>query len=123
MKLTLHYGDGYGTQIKGGPKEGAFDLGGSELETIEIFGAFGGVQHFWSDRFRSNLVFGYVDADNPDFLSGDTFESTKYLAMDLIWTPFENSAIGTEYLWGERENEDGRSGDASRFLFHTKYTF
>jgi hypothetical protein len=29
------------------------------LETIGIFATYGGIQHFWSDRFRSNLVYGY----------------------------------------------------------------
>ena len=52
FRFTLHYGDGYGTQLKGGPKEGAFDTGNSELKTIGIFGSYGGIQHFWSDRFR-----------------------------------------------------------------------
>ena len=37
----------------------------SELETIGIFGTYGGIQHFWSDRWRSNLVYGYVNSDNP----------------------------------------------------------
>jgi hypothetical protein len=36
FKLTLHYGDGYGTQLKSGPTEGAFNTGTSELETIGI---------------------------------------------------------------------------------------
>jgi len=52
FKITLHYGDGYGTQIKGGPQEGAFNPVSSELETIGIFGSYSGIQHFWSERWR-----------------------------------------------------------------------
>lgn len=73
---TAHYHvairDGYGTQLKGGPKEGAFNTVNSELETIGIFGTFGGIQHFWSDQFRSNMVYGHVNADNPEFMSEDS---------------------------------------------------
>jgi hypothetical protein len=123
FRFTLHYGDGYGTQLKGGPKEGAFGTGNSELKTIGIFGSYGGIQHFWSDRFRSNLVYGYVNADNPGFVSGDTFDNTNYIAADLIWTPYKPVTLGVEYLWGRRENKDGASGTDNRYLFSSRYDF
>jgi len=96
FKFTLHYGDGYGTQIKGGPQEGAIDPGTSKLETIGIFGVYGGIQHFWSDQYRSNLVYGHVDSDNPAFLSDDTLDSTSYAAVDFIWSPYKEVTVGVE---------------------------
>jgi len=123
FKFSVQYGDGYGTQLKGGPKEGAFNPVNSELETIGIFGSFGGIQHFWSERWRSNLVYGYVNSDNPDFLSGDTYDNTNYVAADLIWTPYKLVDLGVEYLWGRRENKDGASGTSNRFLFTSKVKF
>ena len=94
-----------------------------ELEAIGIFSSFGGVQHFWSPRFRSNLVYGYVNSDNPGFASGDTFDNTNYLAADLIWSPYRMTTIGAEYLWGRREDKDGASGTGNRFLFSTRFDF
>ena len=123
FKFTVHYGDGYGTQLKGGPNEGAFNIGNSELETIGVFGSYGGIQHFWSDKFRSNLVYGYVNSDNPEFVSGDTFDNTNYAAADLIWNPYKPVDLGVEYLWGRRENKDGASGTSNRFLFTSKVKF
>jgi len=123
FKFNLHYGDGYGTQLKGGPKEAAFDTGNSELKTIGIFGSYGGIQHFWSNRFRSNLVYGYVNSDNPGFVSGDTLDNTQYTAVDLIWAPYKMTTFGAEYLWGRRENKDGADGDAHRFLFSSRFDF
>jgi hypothetical protein len=123
LKFTLHYGDGYGTQLKGGPKEGAFDAGNSELETIGIFGSYGGFQHFWSDRFRSNLDYGYVNVDNPGFVSGGTLDNTQYAAANLIWNPYKPLTVGVEYLWGRRENKDGESGTANRYLFSFRFDF
>lgn len=123
LKFTMHYGDGYGTQLKGGPKEGLFDPADSTLDTIGIFGTYGGIQHFWSNRFRSNLVYGYVNADNPDFVEGDTMKSTSYVAANIIWVPFPKASLGFEYLWGRRENENGESGTSSRFLLSSKYQF
>lgn len=123
LKFTLHYGDGYGTCIKGGPTEGAFDNVNSKLSTIGIFGAYGGIQHFWSDLFRSNLVLGYVNADNPEFLDGDTFDNTNYAAANFIWTPYKSTTFGIEYLWGRRENKSGDSGTSNRFILSSKYNF
>jgi hypothetical protein len=123
FKFTLHYGDGYGTQLKGGPAEGAFNTVTSELETIGIFGAYGGIQHFWSDNFRSNLVYGYVNSDNPAFVSGDTYDNTNYAAADLIWNPYKNLDIGIEYLWGRRENKNGASGTDNRFVLSSRFIF
>jgi hypothetical protein len=123
FKFTMHYGDGYGSQLKGGPTEGAFSTLESELETTRVFGTYGGIQHFWSDRFRSNLVYGHVDSDNPDFVSGETFDNTTYTALDLIWSPYETVTCGIEYLWGQRENKNGESGTSNRFLLSTKFAF
>lgn len=123
LKVTVHFGDGYGTTLKGGPKEGVFNPNTSQLETIGIVGTFGALQHFWSDKFRSNLTFGYVDADNPDFVPSDTFKSTSYLGLNFVWNPFPTTKLGIEYLWGERENEDGSTGDANRFILSSMITF
>ncbi len=123
FKFSVQYGDGYGTQLKGGPHEGAFNAATSTLETIGIFSTFGGIQHFWSGKWRSNLVYGYVNADNPDFLSGDTYDNTNYVAADLIWNPYKSLDVGIEYLWGRRENKDGESGSSNRFIFSSRFKF
>ena len=123
LKFNIHYGEGYGTQIKGGPFEGAFNPVTSSLETIGIFGFYTGFQHFWSERFRSNLVYGYVDPDNPEFLDDDTLESTNYAAANLIWSPYQSVTLGVEYLWGRRENKNGDAGDANRIIFSSRFDF
>lgn len=123
LRWTAHVGDGYGTQIKGGPVEGLFDTATSSLETIGVFGTFGGVQHFWSDKTRSNFAFGYVEADNPDFAADDTLKNTTYLAANFIWSPFKNGKFGVEYLWGQRENQNGDSGTTTRILLSSMVQF
>jgi hypothetical protein len=72
---------------------------------------------------RSNQVYGYVNSDNPGFVSGDTFDNTQYAAVDFIWTPYKPVTLGVEYLWGRRENKDGASGTANRYLFSSRFDF
>jgi hypothetical protein len=35
----------------------------------------------------------------------------------------KNVLVGTELIWGKRENNDGATGDDSRIQFSAKYTF
>jgi hypothetical protein len=72
---------------------------------------------------RSNLVYGYVYSDNPGFLSGDSYDNTRYVAANLIWNPYEMLTFGLEYLWGRRENKDGADGTGSRYLFSSRFAF
>jgi len=123
FKITAHFGEGYGLAIKGGPAEGMWDTENSSLETIGMVGVYGGLQHFWSAHWRSNLDFGYVDNDNPAVATEDSLKSTTYLAANIIWSPFPTTRFGFEYLWGQRENENGDSGTSNRFLLTSRVQF
>ena len=123
LRLTVHHGEGYGTQLKGGPEEAIFNATSSQLDTIGISSLFGGIQHYWSEKFRSNLTYGYVNADNPASAPNDALDSTTYASANLVWNPYKQLTLGTEYLWGQRKNVDGASGTSNRFLFSSRYDF
>lgn len=123
FKFGVLYGDGFGGQLKSGPADAAFNPTTLELEAIGAFATYGGYQHWWMDSLRSNLVYGLVKADNPSFIPDDRLKSTYYLAGNLVWNPWKNVTIGLEYLYGNRENIDGNSGDANRFIFSTKFDY
>jgi hypothetical protein len=123
FKFGVTYGDGYGAQVKSGPYDAAFDPVTSELEAIGVFTTYGGLQHFWTNSWRSNLVFGYTSARNPTFMEAERLDSTTYLAGNIIWTPWKPVTFGFEYLYGRRENVDGASNNSSRFLFSSRFTF
>ena len=92
---------------KAGQKR-ARDTGNSELKTIGVFGSNGGIQHFWSERFCSNLVYGYANSDNPVFLSGDTYDNTQYVAADLIWPPINRSLSASNISGGNERTRTAR---------------
>lgn len=123
LRLSAHWGDGYGSQLKGGPEEAVFDTVDSELDMIGIWSSFGGIQHYWTEKFRSNLTYGHVSADNPASVPGDALDSTTYASANLIWNPFKQLTLGVEYLWGRREDVDGASGTSERFLFSSRFDF
>jgi len=123
LRLNVHHGNGYGTQLKGGPEEAVFNTASSQLDVIGISSLFGGIQHFWAEKFRSNLTYGHVSADNPASMSNDALESTTYASANFIWNPFKQLTLGIEYLWGRRENVDGNYGTSNRFLLSSRHTF
>jgi NAD(P)-dependent dehydrogenase (short-subunit alcohol dehydrogenase family) len=46
-----------------------------------------------------------------------------YQTGNFIWAPSKTTTIGAEYLWGRRENKDGASGTANRFLSSSRFDF
>jgi hypothetical protein len=68
-----------------------------------------------------------AEADNPgerDYAaSGSLAESYQTAHVSLNYLPTPKLRFGGELIWGEKELEDGRSGDMSRFQFAAKYAF
>jgi hypothetical protein len=123
FKLGVQYGMGYGGQLKSGPADALFNPATGDLTTIGVFSTYGGLQHWWTDTLRSNLVFGYVNADNPSFIDPERLKTSSYQAVDIVWNPRENITLGGEYLFGTRKNVDGNSGNNHRALFSSKVDF
>lgn len=135
LKFGVQYGEGYGGQIKSGPADAIFNPATSKMSIVPVFSTYGGLQHWWTDAFRSNVVFGYLKADNPSFVEGDTLKSTAYFASNIVWNPFktfgfgrnsdldEKVTLGFEYLYGYLKNQDGQSGNSHRFLFSSRVDY
>jgi hypothetical protein len=74
-----------------------------------------GVQHIWSDQFRSNLFGGAIRNINDTQYSGLT--ANKYVAsghVNLIWQPVPAYKVGLEYMHGYRKIENGEEGQLNR---------
>jgi hypothetical protein len=82
-------------------------------------------QHGWlgSSCWRSNFTFGVVEEDNPDFVEGDAYKRTLRYSNNIFWSPTKRVELGAEYLWGTRENENGKSGDATQIQLGVRYLF
>jgi hypothetical protein len=123
LAFNVQFGDGYGGQLKSGPADAVLNLATSELTTIKLFSTYGGVQHWWTESVRTNLTCGYNSVDNPGFIDGGALKSTLYASANLVWNPLEKVTIGVEYLYGNRKNEDGVSGEANRLLFSSRFIY
>ena len=94
------------------------------LNAIDVWGAFGSYRHFWSEKWRSNLTFGYLAVDNEVALTGmGATKSAQSMHVNLIFAPQPKLMFGIELLLANRELESGADGDLTRVQFSAKYAY
>jgi hypothetical protein len=79
--------------------------------------------HYWNDQFSTSLGYSQTKVSNLNFQTGDTFNRGQYASANLLYTPFPQLLIGGEFLWGERKDKNGATGDDSRVQLTVKYSF
>jgi hypothetical protein len=127
IKFQFIFGDGIGRYVNDpssvGGQDGVFKPDGSDIRTLPIIAGFAAYQHWWTDSLRSNFIFSGVRVDNHDFQPDDAYKRTIRASTNLFWSPTSRVDLGAEFIWGERTNNDGQSGDASQIQVATKYRF
>ena len=112
------YGEGVGRYLLGiTPTAGGAIDGNGGIVTRDNFGGYVAYQRTWNDRFRSNVGFGYAEADNVDGQPGDAFNNSTYAMVNLMHKLNEHITLGIEYNYGRRENLDGGDLDNHRIVF------
>ena len=123
FKFQAVYGSGVGSYNNDGGFDDAMFNANSNLKAIDSFQGFGAYQHWWTDKVRSNAVFGWVNVNNLSEQSDDSLDRTLYTAANIVWSPSKKVDMGFEYLWGERRNKNDDSGSAHRIQAVTKFKF
>jgi len=93
------------------------------LKAVPVVAAYGSYQHFWVDRVRSSIMYGFVQVDNTNFQPGTVFHQSNYTAGNLIWNVYGSLHVGTEFLYGWVVKKDGTTGNAPRLMVSAKYNF
>jgi len=123
---NIAYGDGTPETIMaltGSDANAVLEANGS-LTTRMGYSVAVGYGHRWSERLMSNFAYAYTDLEDLglDQRAPDAIESGGVGHANLIWQQGKFST-GVELIWGERDNADGRSGDATRVQAMLKYGF
>ncbi|MDN3723560.1 DcaP family trimeric outer membrane transporter [Aequorivita sp. SDUM287046] len=114
------YGPGIG-RYRGGQSV-ALDQNGN-LEPLTDLGLTFGIEHFWTDKLSSLLVYNYGKVENTAGQPTSALESTDYFAANLIYYVMNGTFIGVEYLRGNREDYNGADGTANRLQLSVRYSF
>lgn len=117
LLLSGVYGEGLGRYLLGiQPAAGAaIDPVQNALLLRDNWGAMAAYEHHWTDALRSTAMYGHAHATPLDWQAGDTFESSTYASVNLMWSMLPYLTVGAEYAYGKRENKDGSGLDNQRF--------
>jgi hypothetical protein len=117
-------GSGLGRYMGLNTANGAVVDASGNLKAIDSSGIFGSYRHFWNDKWRSNFTLGYLTVDNPVELTGmGVTKEAKSFHINLIYSPVPKMDFGIEYMYANREVENGADGDLDRIQFSAKYAY
>lgn len=103
--------------------DAAIDSAGN-LKAIATYSGFAAYRHVWSSQLRSSIAGSYFKADNPTALTGSSPTDTVWNALaNVIYSPSPNLDLGVEYMYAERKNEAGDSGNLQQVQISAKYGF
>jgi hypothetical protein len=104
-------------------QDAVYDSLSVTLTPLDAHGGFVAYQHWWIDNLRTNIGFGYLDVANQQIQDDDALNTTKYLVINTIYSPFNRFDVGLEYYYGQRINKDDNAGHANRLMLAAKYSF
>jgi hypothetical protein len=124
---NLAYGDGTPENIMAltGSDANAVLTDDYRLVTRKGYSAALGLGYNWSSTLSSNLAYAWTDLEDlgADERAPDAIESGGVAHVNLIWALSGTLSTGIEYMWGNRQDVDGGSGEASRVQGMFKYTY
>ena len=124
ISFATQYGSGfthYFSSFVGG-LDGVIAEDGS-VEATEILGAFGGYQHFWTDRWRTTITASFFELDLPEGADALSYAGGERFSANLFYTPIDGATFGVEGIYNTIETFDGSQGSGVRFEVLGRFDF
>jgi len=121
LKLGLVYGEGIASFMN----DGGVNLAPEDnnARAVEVTGITAYYDHFWSDQWSSSIGWSMHDNDPLNQMADSEFQTGQYASTNLLYTPYPDLLIGSEFLWGNLENVAGDDADDYRLQFTFKHKF
>ena len=94
-----------------------------KLYALTGWGTYAAYTHYWSENWRSNLVYGVARIQQSPWLTTSDFHRSNYGAANLIWSPVPTLTVGLELLHGRLLEQDNRYNDDTRIQGSLQYSF
>lgn len=122
IRFMLNYGNAMGRYATLNMFEDA-TLSNGDLQLLNVYSGMISYQHFWSKDWQSNATYGFAHADQPISAGNNITNQAQSVHANLLWSPISQTMLGMEYIYGNREVLDGRSGNLHRIQFSAQYNF
>ena len=130
-KLSFVYGHGIENYMNDAPVDIGTALnpgGGPRVPfrgvALPVLGVMAYLDHTWNKRFASSIGYSMLNISNSNGQARAAFHRGHYASGNILFYPVDNVMIGTELIWGKRENFlDGFKSDDFHIQFSFKYNF
>jgi len=126
LKLQVVYGEGIGNYMNDGGIDIApdsADISMAQAETVPLLGISAYYDHYWGDKWSTSLGWSMTDLDSSDGQLPTEFGKGQIAQINLLHYPADNVLLGSEFIWGQREDVDGNTGTDYRIQFSLKVSF
>ena len=101
------------------------------MTTLQMYGGYLGLQHDWTTKLSSNIVYGHTWMVEPVlphryrdvFTYNNLYKSANYFAVNLLWDFIPFGRVGIEYLFGTKTNLAREKGADHRINLSMRYDF
>lgn len=123
--LNGSYGDGWGSSIVsqiGTNSTGVLNPNG-KIETLASTNLIGGFGISLTEKLITNGLIGYSNLEKSQWKDDNAFKGGLTSNWNFTYFIEPNLMLGTEVIYAQRENQNGNTGDAWRWLTSIKYSF
>jgi len=130
-KFSFVYGNGIQNYMNDAPVDVGLELTHSSNPrtpikgvALPMTGVMAYLDHKWSKRWASSIGYSMINISNSDGQAPDAFRRGHYGSGNILFYPVNNVMVGSEVIWGRRENFlDGFSSEDVHLQFSFKYNF
>jgi hypothetical protein len=92
-----------------------------DLKPLPYFAGFFGYTHWWAEKWRSTITYGYVGLRDQKSMGPDAYRSTDYASLNAVYQFRKKLSLGFELLYGYKQQQDLLKGDVWRLQFGIAY--
>ena len=126
LKLQLVYGEGIGNYMNDGGLDiapNSANILKASAEAVPITGISTYYDHYWNDEWSTSVGWSMIDLDTSSGQDDTEFKRGQIAQINLLHYPADHVMLGTEFIWGEREDISGNTGSDYRIQFSLKVDF
>ena len=92
-----------------------------DLKALPYFAGFLGYTHWWTEKWRSTITYGYVDLRTSSPWAPTAYHRTDYASLNAVYQFHKKMSLGMEVLYGYKQQQDLLKGDVWRLQFGIAY--